>query len=143
MSITTHHTRPADALHLSGALIGLVIFFVGIGLLYGVFQDAHRLFTEKQPPVNLAIPMASANPTLPVKPVPKASPSPASTPAPTPDATSTAVSNISSSLFGFIRQWLLLLLMCIAGSFIASRGIELFFRACSAALHPPKPASPP
>ena len=139
MSVSTPTTRPADtAVRLSGALIGLVVFFVGVGLLYGVFETAHTLYNTPAPKI---VPAATPAPIATPTPAPNATPNPSATPAP---ATPDVVSAISSDLTNFAKQWLLLFIMCIAGSFIASRGIELFFRACAAATVPhPKVVVPP
>lgn len=144
MSVSVNHHRPGDnAVRLSGALIGLAVFCVGIGMLWAVFQTAKTLFDTPAAPLVLTSPAASSvspsvtSPPKTVQAVPtKSTPTSSPSPSPAPDQMAMAVSGISNSLIGFGRQWLLLLLMCIAGSFIASRGIELFFRACAASMVP-------
>jgi hypothetical protein len=113
---TTRNTAE-DATRISGAVLGILVFLGGIALLGYVFMTAQHLFTEAPPPV----------------PTP-----PATGSAPDPNAPS-ATTAIGQSLMDFGKRLLLLLLMCIAGSVIASRGIELFFKACAAA--PPKSSS--
>lgn len=103
-----------DATRISGAVLGILVFLGGIALLGYVFMTAQHLFTEAPPPV-------------------PAPPAAGATPDPNAAAATTA---IGQSLMDFGKRLLLLLLMCIAGSVIASRGIELFFKACAAA--PPK-----
>jgi hypothetical protein len=124
MAGSTISTKTSDhPLRLYGAALGILVFLAGIALLGYVFLTAHALFETPPPPLP--------------------APPPPSTPGTAADATNTAsaATAISQSLVDFVKRLLLLLLMCIAGSVIASRGIELFFKACAAAT-PSKPAAP-
>ena len=86
-------------------ITGLLVFLAVIGLLVFVFVAAHTLFNTPAPAV----------PT---------------TPAPSAGAATPSVGVEIGRSFGQLgRQILLLLLMCIAGSVIASKGIQLFFAA--------------
>lgn len=121
ISNTATGTQQENAVRRSGAALGIVIFLIGVALIGYVFVTARDLFNEVPP----TLPIASASPA------PTASPAPSGA-APTGDtaAAATAIGNIA---VGFVRQVGILLLMCIAGSVIASRGVELFFKACAAA----------
>jgi hypothetical protein len=114
---TTRNTSD-DATRISGAVLGIVVFLGGIALLAYVFITARDLFNQAPPPV----------------PAP-----PAAGTAPDPNAPA-ATTALGQSLMDFGKRLLLLLLMCFAGSVIASRGIELFFKACAAA--PPRSSDP-
>jgi hypothetical protein len=109
-------------LRLTGAALGILVFLGGIVILVFVFLTAHTLFETPLPPL----------PTVP----PSGSAAAADT-----SNTASAATVIGQSLLDFAKRLLLLLLMCIAGSVIASRGIELFFKACAAV--PPAPGSKP
>lgn len=142
----TPHSADAVAAHapLAAApagipgVVGVVIFLLGVGLVVYVFLAANGIFREPSPVV----------------------PTPAPAPSGSPGATSTsatgaAVSAIGTSLADLVRRLLVLLVMCLAGSAVATLGINLFFSARSAAANardvaaaggsppvPPPPAAP-
>lgn len=92
-------------------IAGLLVFLFGVALLVFVFIAANSLFNA---------------------------PAPVVPPPPPPGATATgpsAAAEIGKSFSQLFRQILLLLLMCVAGSVIASKGIQLYFAA--------RPASAP
>ena len=117
-----------------GRLLAFVVFLLGVGLLCAVFSLAWSLFQSPVPNLNL--------PTKPGAPTPPAA-------------------NIGIALTAFVRQLLLLAVMTLAGSVVASKGVQLYFgtthanppRAELTATHPtsnpptaadgPTPASPP
>jgi len=97
----------ADA---SGRLLALLVFLAGVGMLVFVFSTALHLF---QSPVPGLAPLQA----------PGAPPPPAA--------------NIGTALADFVRRLLLLLVMTMAGSILASMGAHLYF----ATLYPPEPAA--
>lgn len=113
-------------------VFGLLIFLVGVALVGYVFLAANGILREPPPAV----------PT----------PTPAPSGSPAPAATGAAVSAIGASFADLVRRLLVLLVMCLAGSVVASLGIKLFFSARSAegnarqnaatADAPPAPAAP-
>jgi hypothetical protein len=86
-------------------ITGLLVFLAGIGLLAFVFISAHTLFNAPAPAAPPATGGAAGG-----------------------GAPSAAV-EIGRSFSQLGRQILVLLLMCIAGSVIASKGIQLYFAA--------------
>ncbi len=94
------------------------MFLIGIALLGYVFYTARVLFDT--PPPTIPIP-----PPAPLT----ESGAVAST---TTSAAPAATAVVGQALIGFFQRLFVLLLMCIAGSVIASRGIELFFKALAA-----------
>lgn len=93
-------------LDISGRVTGLLVFLAGIGLLVFVFSLAHALFNTPTPPLPAPAPVV-----------------PGSQPAPS------AAIEIGRDFSVFTQRVLLLFLMCIAGSLIASKGIQLYFAA--------------
>jgi hypothetical protein len=135
---TSHTSIPSSgsghtAARTSGAIIGIIVFLVGIALLGYVFMTARALFDA---------PLAT---------LPTATPTPAPTPGPAGAAAASTVSPLAlalgQSLTQFAQKLLVLLLMCIAGSVIASRGVDFFFKSLAAAPvktnTPPAPPAPP
>jgi len=101
-------------------IVGLLVFLVGVGVLVWVFVMANRLFNLPAPPLPAAPPPNAANP----------GPSP--------------FIAIGASFGDLLRRLLLLLLMSVAGSVIASKGIQLYFAARPLTLpsDTPPPATP-
>ena len=90
---------PAD---LSCRLMALLVFLIGAGMLVFVFVTALHLFQ---------------------------SPVPGLEPLQTPGAPPPAAANIGVSLAGLVRSLLLLGVMTLAGSLLASKGVHLYFSA--------------
>ncbi len=86
-------------------IVGLLVFLAGVGVLVWVFVMANRLFNAPAPPLPAAPPANAANP----------GPSP--------------FLAIGASFSDLLRRLLLLLLMSVAGSVIASKGVQLYFAA--------------
>ena len=106
--------RPAlSRTDLSCRLVALLVFLLGIGMLVFVFVSALHLFQ---------------------------SPVPGLEPLQTPGAAPPAAANIGVSLAGFARELLLLGVMTLAGSLLASKGAHLYFSAIHSPAEPP-PAS--
>jgi hypothetical protein len=93
-------------------VLGLLVFFGGIGMDVYVFDTARHLYATSE-----KVPMVAT--TTSTSTTPTASGAPIISPA----FAQATVSDLSH----FTRQMVLLLLMCIAGSLIASLGIRLFF----------------
>ena len=89
---------------ISARILAFTVFAIGIGLLCLVFALAWQLFRAPVP--HLELPVATNAPPQPA-------------------------ANIGIALTAFVRQLLLLTLMTIAGSVIASKGIHLYFTAAS------------
>ncbi len=85
---------------LPGRLLALLVFLVGVGMLVFVFVTALHLF---QSPVPGLEPLQK----------PGAPPPPAA--------------NIGTALADFVRRLLLLMVMTLAGSLLASKGAHLYF----------------
>jgi len=83
-----------------GRLLALLVFLAGVGMLVFVFVTALHLF---QSPVPGLAPLQTLG-------------------APPPPA-----ANIGTALVDFIRRLLLLLVMTLAGSILASKGAHLYF----------------
>ena len=101
-------TTPSHQHDRLGRLIGLVVFFAGVGLLAWVFVRANDLFNA--PP-----------PAVPNPPAPAPASGASTTPSP--------FVPIAASFATLLRQLLLLLLMSVAGSLMASKGVQMFFAA--------------
>jgi hypothetical protein len=97
---------------LPGRIVAFIVFLLGVALLCIVFAAAWSLFRAPVPGLE-----------LPVKPG-----------APAPPA-----AGIGIALTAFVRQLLLLALMTLAGSLIASKGVHLYF---SATENSPRRATP-
>jgi hypothetical protein len=120
MSSATQRNRPADhPARTSGAIIGILVFLLGVALLGYVFLQARGLFEQPPPPLPQAVPAGS--------------PEAATAPAPT--------MVLGQNLAYFLQRLLVLFLMCVAGSLIAGQGVNLFFKTLAAA--PPPPSDPP
>lgn len=100
-----HHSPPAPT---AARLLGLLVFVAGVGLLFFVFLAAKSLFDAPPPAIPTPSPAAATG---------------------TNSAAPSAVAEIGVAFSQLLRRILLLLLMCIAGSVIASKGIQLFFAA--------------
>ena len=109
MSVPPRSLSHAD---LSCRLVALLVFLVGIGMLIFVFVSALHLFQ---------------------------SPVPGLEPLQTPSAAPPAAASIGLSLAGFARELLLLGVMTLAGSLLASKGAHLYFSA----IHSPAEPTPP
>ena len=110
--------------------LGLIVFLLGVALLIYVFNAANSLLSAPAPTV------------------PAVTPSPGASPGAAGSAAPSAAVDIGMSLADHVRRLLVLLVMCFAGSAIASLGIRLFFSARNAAagLVPhaaPQHAAPP
>jgi hypothetical protein len=103
-------TTPSHQHDRLGRLIGLAVFFAGVGLLAWVFVRANDLFNAPPPAV----------------PNPPAPPPPAGAGA---SAAPSPFVPIAASFATLLRQLLLLLLMSVAGSLMASKGVQMFFAA--------------
>lgn len=112
----------------SGAVLGIIIFLIGVALIGYVFVAANRLFNEPPPQLSTAaVPSPAVAAREAVDAAEKGAPA---------SAPSDAVMQMGSTLTQFVKQVLVLIVMCIAGSVIASKGIQLFF--ASRSLPPPK-----
>jgi hypothetical protein len=100
-------------------LLGILVFLAGVALIAYVFWSANTLF--HQPP-----------PTVPAVAAAKAASGNAA-------AAPSATVEIGRSLVDYLKQLLTLLVMCIAGSVIASKGVQMYFSAgrAHAGHHPP------
>lgn len=116
---TTTTTKPQKGpdgpLRGAGGVLGILVFLAGVALLLYVFATAIKMFDTPPPPLP--------------------SPPPVGADGKAPE-TGNAMILVVQSLRDFILRFLMLLLMCVAGSLIASRGIEMFFKACSATRNP-------
>jgi|GEM_PF-7052012 hypothetical protein len=104
------HTRSDAASHLVPSAVGIVIFLVGVALVGYVFSSANALLSGTPPP------------TVPT-PAPSASPAAGEAA----NAASSAALDIGRSMADLVKRLLVLLVMCFAGSVVASLGIRLFF----------------
>ena len=89
---------------------GLVVVALGIAMLVLVFSLAYHMFTQPVPGLNLTAP-------------PKGVPPPAA--------------SIGLALTGFLERLLLLALLTLVGSLVASKGVHLLFAAARS--HGPLP----
>ncbi len=87
---------------LPSLVTGIITFIAGIGMLALVFSLAYHLFTQPVPGLNLSSP-------------PKGVPPPAA--------------SIGVALSAFLVKLLLLAMLTIVGSLVASKGIHLVFAA--------------
>ncbi len=85
---------------LPGRLLALLVFLAGVGMLVFVFITALHLFQ---------------------------SPVPGLEPLQTPGAPPPPAANIGAALADFVRRLLLLMVMTLAGSLLASKGAHLYF----------------
>ena len=106
-STLTTQPQPHSVHDLSGRLVSLLVFLIGVAMLVFVFIIALHLFETPVPGLD-----------LPIK-----------TGAPAPPAV-----NIGASLAVFARSLLLLGVMTLAGSLIASKGAHLYFGT----IYPPR-----
>lgn len=127
MASSLNNPHPGNAARTSGAILGILVFLVGIALLGYVFMTARDLFDAPPP----ALPPATA-PT----------PAPAGAASAATPAAQSAALVLGQSLTQFAQRLLVLLVMCVAGSVISSKGIELFFKALAAASPPPPGGQP-
>ncbi len=107
MSVPPRSLSHAD---LSCRLVALLVFLLGIGMLIFVFVSALHLFQSPVPGLE----------TL-----------------QTPGAAPPAAANIGISLAGFTRELLLLGVMTLAGSLLASKGAHLYFSSIHSPAEPP------
>ncbi len=84
----------------SGRVLALLVFLVGVGMLVFVFVTALHLFQS---------------PVLGLEPLQ------------TPGAPPPPAANIGTALADFVRRLLLLMVMTLAGSILASKGAHLYF----------------
>ena len=110
MSVPPRSVSHAD---LSCRLVALLVFLLGIGMLVFVFVSALHLF---QVPV------------------------PGLEPLQTPGAAPPAAAAIGLSLAGFARELLLLGVMTLAGSVLASKGAHLYFSSVGTPAEPAPPS---
>ena len=92
---------------LTGRLLALLVFLTGVGMLVFVFVTALHLFQ---------------------------SPVPGLEPLHTPGAPPPPAANIGTALADFARRLLLLMVMTLAGSLLASKGAHLYFGT----IYPPR-----
>ena len=85
---------------LPGRLLALLVFLVGVGMLVFVFITALHLFQSPVPGLE-PLQRAGAPPPL--------------------------AANIGTALADFVRRLLLLMVMTLAGSILASKGAHLYF----------------
>lgn len=98
---------------LAGRILAVLVFILGIGLLCVVFALAWSLFRSPVP--GLELPIKSGVPAPPA-------------------------AGIGVALTAFARQVILLLLMTVAGTLIAGKGIHLYFSASQHHAHPGAPS---
>lgn len=117
----------------SGAVLGIIIFLIGVALIGYVFMAANRLFNEPPPQIS------TASVSTPAQAAETGAATAAAAAAAGGDAgaavaaPSPAVMQMGATLTQFVKQVLVLIVMCIAGSVIASKGIQLFFASRSLA----------
>lgn len=85
---------------LAGQILGILVFLLGIGILIAVAVIAYNLFN-------------ASGSALPVK----------------PGAPAGATSQLGASAIHLLYRLALLLILCIAGSLVAARGLHLYFVA--------------
>ncbi|MEN6356026.1 MAG: hypothetical protein ABFD83_02965 [Armatimonadota bacterium] len=100
---------------LTGRIIGMLVFLAGVAILVFVFIAAYRYFNS-----NAII----LKPTVPVS------------------ATQTTTNRLGESVVLLMGRICLLIVMAIAGSQVASRGIQLYFAATGCRMLP-APEVPP
>jgi len=98
--------NPSLAPTTAARLIGLLIFLAGVGMLLFVFFTAKTLFDAPPPPVPTPAPTGTAGAAAP-----------------------SALADLGVAFGRLLQRILILLLMCVAASVIASKGIQLFFAA--------------
>jgi hypothetical protein len=103
-------SRPSTD-NIAARVLGILVFLAGVALLGYVFATANTLF--HLPPPHVPEPTSAAT----------------SAAAGSGAAPAAAAIAIGQSLSDYIKQLLALLLMCIAGSLVASKGIHLYFSA--------------
>ena len=108
--------RPHTHPDRSSRAAGQLTFLAGIAMLGLVFFLAYHLFTQPVPGLNLAIP-------------------PSGTPPP--------AANIGLALTAFFERLLLLALLTLVGSLVASKGIHLVFTAAHGHGPGPDMSTPP
>ena len=86
-------------LDLPGRILALLVILAGIGILLAVFAIAYHLFRSPVPGLGLPI---------------------------TPSATAPSAAGIGIAMADFARQLLLLFVMALVGSAVASKGILLY-----------------
>jgi len=103
---------------LSGRLVSLLVFLAGIGMLIFVFITALHLFQSPVPGLDLPVKKGAAAPPA---------------------------ANIGTALIAFLRELLLLGVMTLVGSLLASRGAHLYFGSvwATGSEHAPKTAMTP
>jgi hypothetical protein len=121
-------------LNAAPAVLGVVVFLIGVALLGYVFVAANGLFNAPPPQVPSAPPPATAA---------------AAGAAGTASPAGTAALAIGQQFSALVQKLLVLLVMCVAGSVVASKGVQMAFAARNAAVNArhsedaPAPASPP
>ena len=115
---TSQHHRPT-ADDITARILGILVFLAGVALIVYVFWSADLLFHQAPPsvPVTAAAKAASGNAS----------------------AAPSAAIEIGRSMVDYLKRLLTLLIMCIAGSVIASRGVHLYFSAGRSHHNPPAP----
>jgi hypothetical protein len=88
----------------AGRVLGIVIFVIGVGILVLVAVIAYGLFTASTPALHA-----------------------------TPGAPSGAAAELGKSALGMLYRIALLVVLCIAGSLLAARGLHLYFVATGSA----------
>ena len=126
--MSTASSPPASSARKGGLVLGLIVFLVGVALVGYVFYTARVLFDAPPPTIPLPPPAPVVDPNAAAGAASSAA-SAASASSNAPAATAV----VGQALIGFLQHLLVLFVMCVAGSVIASRGIELFFKALAAA----------
>ena len=86
------------------AYIGFALFLAGMAMIYYVFARANTLLTAPPPPVPQVVGVD-------------------------PNGATNAGLALGASVTALIKQLLILLVMCVAGSVFASQGIRMLFAA--------------
>jgi hypothetical protein len=86
----------------AGRVLGIVVFLIGIGILVTVAVIAYRLFSDTTSGLHV-----------------------------TPGASAGAAVQLGTSAIRLLYQIALLVVLCIAGSLLAARGLHLYFVAGS------------
>lgn len=106
--------------NVTARILGILVFLAGVALIVYVFWSANLLFHQPPPSVSPTAATTAASGNAAVAP--------------------SEAMDIGRSLADYLKRLLTLLIMCIAGSVIASRGVHLFFSAGRAAhSNPPTP----
>lgn len=102
----------------AGQVLGILVFLVGIGILVAVAVTAYNLFTASGPALTVS-----------------------------PGSQEGATSQLGASALRLLYRLALLIVLCVAGSLVAARGLHLYFVATGSPLasgrRMPRPEPPP